>query len=297
MASPAAAAGRRRELAVLAALVIVSAVYAAVHTAMLHRLVLAERAAWQVRDELGLPVLPLPSSSLAWLPIGSTLRFTALAALAVALVAAGRRWAVLLPSAVLLVGRGSDGWLPQPLDAAWYPALWNWSAASPSAAGIWAGTWLDLGLLLAPAGAYLLLLRPGRPTSTARTAVLRCAPLLVGLLAVQQWTAVTSGAPVEHFLPTALLILGAALLATGALPRRTVLVVAGVLPALAAENLYWRDTTVGPTASGHLALLPEAALTAAVVALGTVGVVLLAPAAARWWRLSLRGAVPAQSTI
>lgn len=277
---PTAAPDRLRRLAVPGSFVAAVATYALLHTVLLHRVVGSDRERLADLAASGVPVLPLPAGVLAWLPIGSTLQLAALAGLALALAASGRRWAVGLPALLLLVSVVPDASLPTPLDSAWYPYLWLPTSEPVPALPVWVGCVVDRTLLLLPAVVHLAVTpRSGRPLPV-REPLLRCVPLLLAVVAVQQWTSLTSGAPVADYLPTALLIVGAALLCTGGLPRRHVLLVLAVLPAAACGSWSW-------ALSGHPEGLAAAGATAAqagLVALTTAGVVLGSPAVGRWYR-------------
>jgi len=275
---------RPHRLVVPATLLAVVVVYAAVHAALLHRLAQAVR----LQDSaLGaLSPSPLATGAAAWLPIGSTVRFAALAAVAVALAAAGRRWAAALPAAVLLVDLPTGGGRPLPLDAAWSKAIWSFTSATPpeSATRLWAGSAADAALMLLPALVVVLSAPRLRPALPVRTVLVRCLPLLACLALLQQYLAAGRGASPAHAVLAAVLVVGAGLLASGCLPRRCALSAVAVLPAVAVEQWSW------PLA-GHpegLTGAAQAAGTAAVLALVSAGVVLLAPAAARAWSSTLR---------
>lgn len=269
--------------------VVAAAVYAVVHGVLLHQLVQAD-----VRRDAAFLLIPgtgldVASRTADWLPTTSTVRFLALAALAVAVVASGRRWAGVLPALVLFAGVPFDGHLPTPLDWAWTPYVWVGTTQVPDPARLWAGTALDMGLLLSPALVWALNAPVRRALVPAHKVLALSAPWVL-MVYVAWWLAETSaGASPEHYVPAVLLVVGAGLLATGALPRRTVVLVLLVLPALTVEEI---DTRWG----GVIATITVCLTTVALAGLCAAWV-LGAPHLARWWRVIFRSNVGAGEPV
>jgi hypothetical protein len=215
------------------------------------------------------PAQPVPSWQ-TWLPsaVTSVVLVGALAALALALVCAGRGCWLFLASALPLVpARVAPGvWLPAVPDQVMYSIVRPAGATEPSVTWSWLSAGVEALVIALPALALSAVVVERRPVLFSADVVRRLVPVMLAVVAVVAWNW-RAGEPqdwVQHGHRMVWMLVGALLLA-GGLRRRWALPILVALPALAAGLLRWTSGVDGPP---QVVLDPAASAASAAAVLG-----------------------------
>jgi hypothetical protein len=234
---------------------------------------------------------PIPGPTWeSWLPSATTayILILALLFLALALVSAGRgRWLFLVAALPLVPAQIAPGtWAPVLTNQVMYAIVWPAGATAPSTAWSWVSAGLEALVIAVPPLALRSVVRECAPAVDMHDVVLRLLPAGVAVAAVVGWNH-SAGEPQDWTMLArrgAFVVVGALVL-TGGLRRRRILLLLAVLPALAGGVVRW---TTG--VDGHQAVAYDSSAWALSFALlGGGAWVLVQPSVARvlrWLRLS-----------
>ena len=199
----------------------------------------------------------------------------ALVVVALALVAAGRGWWLLLVSALpLLPTQVAPGvWAPALSNQVLYAVVWPAGASQPSIAWSWLSAGVDALVVAVPAAAFASVVVARRPAVFSAEVVRRLAPLAMAAAMVVTWNW-RAGLPQNwtHLAGLAAWMLLGALLLTGGLRPWWAALVLVAAAALAQGLVSWT-----PALDGQPVVVDPAAWSASVAAMVAGGWVLVAP--------------------
>jgi len=230
------------------------------------------------------PAPPVPTAA-DWLgsSVTAVLLVAALGSLALALVAAGRGWWLLLPSALpLMPTQVAPGvWAPELSNQVLYAVVWPAGASQPSIAWSWLSAGVDALVIAVPAAALAVVVVARRPQAFSADVLRRLFPLAVAAALVVTWNW-RAGQP-QSWTHLAVLgvwaLVGALMLSGGLRPWWAVLVLVATA-ALGQGLLRWT-----PGLGTQPVAVDPAAWSAVVAALAAGGWVLVAARAGhglRW---------------
>ena len=230
----------------------------------------------------------------AWLPstVTACVLVLALVLLALAVVAAGRGWWLLLVAALPLVPApiAAGVWAPMLSNQLMWAVVWPARATDPSTTWAWASAAIEAVVVAVPAMAIRSVAPSRRPPVDTSEVVRRLVPVAAVFVAVVAWNSSAGEAQDWGTLARRAAFFGlGALVVAGGLRRRW-LVLLAVLPAVSAGAIRWTTAV-----DGHASLVYDPAAWAVTVCFACGGAwVVVQPSIAgaagrvrRWWTATL----------